>query len=305
MVSAPHEALHRIFQEDTSLFTRTFQRLGVALPTPRTVSVLSPDLTEIRPMERRADTVLFAEGTEETDDEIVIVESQSRPEPKKRRSWPYYVAYLHDKYDCDVTLLVVCPSKSTAKWAQRTIKIGPKGKPCMVVRPLVLGPDNVPAITSLAEAREDVVYTVLSALTHSRSKRAAAILEVLAAALDTIDTDSAGFLAEFTGVGLGGTAAKEVWRTLMSAQNYRYQSEFACQLREEGRAEGREEGREEGRAEGRAEGEALSVLHVLERRGIHVPSAVRDQILSCTDTTVLEGWLDRALTITSIEDLFG
>jgi hypothetical protein len=35
-----------------------------------------------------------------------------------------------------------------------------------------------------------------------------------------------------------------------------------------------------------------------------VPSAAREQILACTDTTVLDGWLDRALDATSVEDVF-
>ncbi|MBC6464643.1 hypothetical protein [Actinomadura alba] len=74
----------------------------------------------------------------------------------------------------------------------------------------------------------------------------------------------------------------------MSTQNYRYVSQL----------------RAESEARGEARGEAKAVLRVLDRRGIHVPSSVRDQILSCADTAVLEGWLDRALTITSIEDLF-
>jgi hypothetical protein len=46
------------------------------------------------------------------------------------------------------------------------------------------------------------------------------------------------------------------------------------------------------------------VLRVLERRGIAVPSAAREQILACTDTTVLDGWLDRALDATSFDDVF-
>jgi hypothetical protein len=283
VANSPHEALHRIFQEDTSLFARAFNRLlGVALPTPRTVSVLNTDATEIRPLERRIDTVLLAEV--ETGDQIVIVESQTERNDDKLTSWPYYIAYLHAKYECPVTLLVICPKQTTAKWARQPIEIGPAGLPCMVVRPFALGPDNVPAITDLTQACEDVLFTVFSALTHSRSENAAAILKVLAAALDTIDTDTAGYFAEFTEVGLGDTTARKAWRALMSTQNYPYVSQL--------------------RAQGRAEGEAKAVLLILDGRGIHVPQTVRDQITSCTDTTLLEGWLHRALTITSIEDLF-
>ncbi|MFD0850835.1 hypothetical protein ACFQ07_01185 [Actinomadura adrarensis] len=299
MTGSPHEALHRIFQEDTSLFTRTLHRvLGVQMPIPHAVSVISPDLTDTRPMERRADTVLLAES--EFRNQIVVVESQTDPEEQKRRRWPYYVSYLHDKHECDVTLLVVCSKEKTAKWARGPFTIGPPGNPCQVTRPFVLGPDNVPIINDLGHASQDVVFTVFSALTHSRSPQAAAILNVLAAALDTIDTDSAGFLAEFTEIGLGETAARSAWRTLMSAQSYRYQSEYACQLRSEAKAELRAEVEAEVKAEGKAE----LVLRVLKRRGIHVPSSTRDQILSCTETTTLERWFDRALDARSIEDVF-
>jgi hypothetical protein len=283
MVGSPHEALHRIFQEDTSLFTRTLQRvLGVTLPKPCAVSVLNTDVTEIRPLERRIDTVLLAQG--EGGDQILIIEAQTDPADDKLANWPYYISYLHEKHRCPVTLLVICPKPATAIWARKPIEIGLPGRPCLVTRPFVLGPDNVPAITDAAQAREDVIFTVFSALTHGRSPQAAAILEVLAAALDTIDVGTAGYFAEFTEAGLGDTPARKIWRTLMAAQNYRYESQL--------------------RAEGRAEGEAKAVLRVLERRGIHVPSSVREQILACTDTTVLDGWLDRSLTITSIEDLF-
>jgi hypothetical protein len=60
--SPEHEALHRIFQHDPALFTRSVSRiLGIPVPEPSDVSVLNVDLTEIRPVERRADSVLQVE----------------------------------------------------------------------------------------------------------------------------------------------------------------------------------------------------------------------------------------------------
>jgi hypothetical protein len=47
------------------------------------------------------------------------------------------------------------------------------------------------------------------------------------------------------------------------------------------------------------------VLTVLSARGIPVPSAVREQILACTDLAQLETWLRRAVTATTADDLFG
>ncbi|SDH48792.1 hypothetical protein [Nonomuraea jiangxiensis] len=78
----------------------------------------------------------------------------------------------------------------------------------------------------------------------------------------------------------------------MTMQNYRYKSEFAEMLREEGRAEGM------------AEGEAMSVVKVLEQRGVPVTASVRERILACTDLELLESWLIRALKATSAEELF-
>lgn len=58
MVSAPHEAMHRIFQYDPKLFGRLSVVLGFSLPTPVEVTVLPTDLTETDPVERRVDTLL-------------------------------------------------------------------------------------------------------------------------------------------------------------------------------------------------------------------------------------------------------
>ncbi|MFB4293902.1 hypothetical protein ACBI99_40150 [Nonomuraea sp. ATR24] len=130
-----------------------------------------------------------------------------------------------------------------------------------------------------------MVLAAFSAITHGTSRRVNVILDALAAALDTIDSDHAGFLAEFTEVGLGDTKARRLWRELMSTKTYRYQSEYAQQLR--------------------AEGEARSVLKVLEQRGVQVPDAVRERVMACTDTDLLDELLVRSLKVSSAEELFG
>jgi hypothetical protein len=79
-------------------------------------------------------------------------------------------AYLHDKYECPVVLLVVCNDAATADWARTPITIGLGGLTCMIVLAWVLGPDNLVPITDPAQAKEDVGLAVLAAITHSRSK---------------------------------------------------------------------------------------------------------------------------------------
>ncbi|AYY12082.1 hypothetical protein EF847_04505 [Actinobacteria bacterium YIM 96077] len=295
MVKFPHEGLHRIFQDDSMLFLRAFQKLlDIEFPEPRAISVINSDLTEMEPMERRADTILLVEA--DGGEHLLIIESQSTGDDDKRRSWPYYIAFLHDKYRAPVTLLVVCSRAVTAAWAREPIPIGLTARPSLVAYPLVLGPDNVPVILEVDEAADDVVLAVFSALAHKGAAQAGRILEALAEALNTIDPQSAAYLAEFTEIGLAGAAAFDMWRMLMTTMTYPYQSQL--------RSQGREEGREEGRAAGRAEGEARAVLRVLERRGVDVSEHERQRVMSCTDQATLELWLDRALVADSVDDLF-
>ena len=48
---------------------------------------------------------------------ILLVESQTESDEVRRRRWPYYIAFLQDKYECPVLLLVVCSKQETAEWA--------------------------------------------------------------------------------------------------------------------------------------------------------------------------------------------
>ncbi|MFC9977904.1 hypothetical protein ACFVH6_44060 [Spirillospora sp. NPDC127200] len=295
MVGTLHEVRHRLFQADPDLASRTLCRVfGRERLTACSATPINVDATEHRPLERRMDTVLLLEEPERR--RIVIVESQTKQDGKKRRSWPYYIAYLHELHGCPITLIVVCSDTATARWARSPIVIKDADDgdddAVMVVRPRVLGPDNVPVIRSVEEAVEDVPFTVLAAITHGRSRSVNAILDVVEQALDTIDVGFAAVLAEHLELGLTGTKAQTIWRAKMSAQTYRFQSEYANQLREEGREEGR------------LEGEARSVLRVLDRLGVHVPESVRAQILACEDEETIQNWLDRALTARSVEDLF-
>jgi hypothetical protein len=204
--------------------------------------------------------------------------------------------FLQDKYGCPVVLLVVCSKKATARWARQPIEIGLPDLIVMIVHPVVLGPDNVQAVTDPAEASLDATFAVFSALTHSRSPELNAILEALADALLTIDAETAALLTEITEVGLDNTAGQQKWRELMAT----YLPPFVSEFRLEGIRQGRQEGREEGLAEGRAE----AILRILDRRGIVVDDDARQTITSCADLDTLDTWLDRSLTATQVSELF-
>ncbi|WP_405555937.1 hypothetical protein [Streptomyces sp. NBC_01171] len=299
MVGSSHEALHRIFQKGPALLTRALQRvLHVPFPEPHEIAALNVDLTETEPVERRVDTLLRAETDEGT--YLLVVESQGKVDDRKRGSWPYYLSYLYEKYRCEPVLIVITQNSATARWAAQPIRLGFPGWHSLTVRPLVLGPDNVPVITDERQAEQDVPLAVLSAMTHGRGPQAAPILESLATALKTIDPDSAAVFVQFVDSCLADPQAKQMWRDLMTAIQYFWRHPLAEQVREEGREQGLEQGREEGRAQAKAE----MVLHVLEWRGIPVPEHVCERVNTCDDPDQLELWAQRAVHATYAEDLF-
>ena len=94
--------------------------------------------------------------------------------------------------------------------------------------------DVVPAITDPSTAARDIPLATLSAITHGKDDNAAAILKALAAALKTIDEETARIFAEFTELGLGTAPAAKIWRHLMSVDLSFFRSETSQRLRAEG-----------------------------------------------------------------------
>ncbi|CAM5653324.1 hypothetical protein SGRIM128S_09723 [Streptomyces griseomycini] len=222
---------------------------------------------------------------------LLAVESQGEPDSRKPASWAYYLSYVYAKYRVPPVLLVVCADRGTAAWAARQVDIGPRQWPSLTLRPLVLGPDDLPVIDSPAEAARDIPLTVLSAALHRRDPDAGAILNALAKALKGLsadDGDTADTFIELTEQGLGATPAADLRRHLMAVDLSFFQSQTAQKLR----------------AEGRAEGRAKDILLLLEHRGVEVTEEDRERIVGCGDLDVLGLWFTRAITATSVAEVF-
>ncbi|MEL5956353.1 hypothetical protein AADR41_16560 [Streptomyces sp. CLV115] len=287
MVSSPHEAMHRIFQEYPGLFSRVSEVLGVDIPPPTSATALPTDLTEARPVERRVDTLLRIE-TEHDGPFVLAIEAQGKKDPRKTASWPYYVSYLHNRYGLPVLLLVVCQDQATAEWAARPISIGVRQWQTLTLNPLVAGPHNMPVITDVAEARKDLALATLAAITHADNPDVGAILKTLSAALRDTPEAIADPIVELTAQGLGNRPAAQQWRNLVAVDLSFYKSPLSEEIRDEGRAEGRAEG----------------LLLVLEARGIALDEETREKITGCDDPQLLRQWLNRAATATTVEDVF-
>jgi hypothetical protein len=168
----PHEALHRIFRIDETVFADAMsQALGVSMPVPAGIDELNVDLTEYISIDRRSDTVLRVRaGTgNPADDFILLVESQTDKDEARRYSWPYYIAYLQAKHRLDIVFLVVTPKDETARWAREGFRTGPPKLPglvCQVTVPAVIGPSDTPVLTEAEGAARNVYFSSLCALAH-------------------------------------------------------------------------------------------------------------------------------------------
>ena len=291
MVSSPHEAMHRIFQEHPGLFSRVSEVLGITIAPPVSVTVMPTDLTENRPLERRVDTLLRLD-TENDEPLLLAIEAQGKKDADKPASWAYYLSYLYTKYRLPPLLLVVCQDRATAEWASRPVPIGPRQWPALTLRPLVAGPHNMPVITDVAEARKDLALTTLAAITHAADPDIGAILKTLSSALRDVPEIIADPLVEFTAQGLGNRPAAQQWRNLVAVDLSFYKSFMA------------EEIRDEGRTEGRTEGIAQGILLFLAQAGVDVSDEARGRITTCGDLDTLNRWLLRAPTARSVEDVF-
>ncbi|MFE6100950.1 hypothetical protein ACFVQ4_13395 [Streptomyces laurentii] len=293
MVTSTHETAHRIFQDRPELLPPVFDILGVPLPAKAEIDVLTPDTTEIRPLERRVDTVLRV-APPDGDGFLLAIEAQGRRDPAKASSWTYYLGYLRAKYDLPALLLVVCQDRPTARWAAGPFRTGYGDWTALTLQPLVLGPGNVPVITSPDVATRNLAMTAFSALTHASDPEAPAILEALAKALGTADEESYSYYSEILEIGLAGhTPAQNIWSKLMAVGSY-----FP------GRGTLVERTFLKGEAQGKVEAKAESVIRVLNARRIDVPAEALQRIEDCADLSTLDRWLDLAVTAARVDELF-
>ncbi|MFC9976264.1 hypothetical protein ACFVH6_35765 [Spirillospora sp. NPDC127200] len=283
MVKPPHEAMHQIFRNDDLMITAALECLtGTTVEKVRHVDELPGDVTTL-PLEGRVDSVLMAE----LDDALCVlaVEAQNEKDGDKETQWPLYVAYLYAKYQVPVALLVVTNRASTAAWARRPLKVEvPSLCTTMVMTTIVFGPDNVPLVTDLEQARVNVGFAAFAALVHGRSSEVVGILEVLQVALNGVDVKTAKKLARITEAGLINPLAKQKWKELMSARTFEYQTDLETQ--------------------GQVKGEAKMLLRALDNRGIALSKEGRERITSCTEESQLFAWFDRVPDIASEEELF-
>ncbi len=322
-----HEAPLDVLREHPQVLLELLALGQVQLPlsSQTTVTVLESTAIEVVPAHRHADFVAELRDTADGPlRAIVILEVQRRADPEKPRAWIQMVASALGRHAVRVVLVVLTFDEATASWARQ-----PRDEGALVLRPIVLGPRDLPHLASIDYAREHLLLAVLVALARSaevagrgpRGLTAEAEADVLRAAEAVTELTDPRLRQRLASL-IEGAAPAEIRanilrlleeRGMRSLEIIREEGrnegrvEGRAEGRNEGRAEGRNEGRNEGRAEGRAEGEvrgeARTLLKLLRLRGFAVDDATAERVLGTTDVSVLDRWVERSLSARSLQEV--
>ncbi|WP_068065326.1 hypothetical protein [Nocardia xishanensis] len=295
MPSYLHEGVLELFRADPSLAATLIAReCGVPLPDFSGAKAEACDFTDMGPKEYRGD---LAFGMRDDSGGYVLgicVEVQLAIKRDRAWSWPVYLATLRSRLRCPVLLLVVTPNRQVAEWAGAPIELGHPG---LTLRPLVLGPNNMPLVTDPIEAQWSPERAVLSAMAYGSGPHMDEVLQSFLAGLMKTDDERAGMYHDLVDDVLSEAASRRL-EELMT-MTYEYRGRIARKYVAQGREEGWQEAREEGLAE-----VARVVLTVLDARGVTLSEAQRSRIEDCRDLGQLEDWARRAATITTADELF-
>jgi hypothetical protein len=307
MPSFLHEGLIALVRDQPAFAADLLtQLLHVELPPFTEARLAETALNELVPVEYHADAVvLFGNGRPVFG---TIVEAQLQRDERKRYTWPLYAVGARARHECPVVVVVVTPDAATARWAGEVFDLGGGNH----WGAYVIGPDGIPIVVDVEQAVRQPHLAVLSAVAHGGGdpRTAAATAAAAALAVDRFPEEQRLLYSALIEAAMSDAARRE-FQMLPKTPDFFSEAQRRSFYRgkeegkAEGKAEGRAEGKEEGRAKGKAEAKAEMLLRVLTQRGLAVSEARQRQILDCGDQATLDRWWDRALAITSIEQLFG
>ncbi|WP_437736415.1 hypothetical protein [Sorangium sp. So ce1335] len=284
MPSVTHEALVELFKNRPTLAAEMLHdALGQPVPAFTEARIVSSDLTEVLPSDRRADViVVLLVGEQQRPAMAIVVEVQLGVDPEKPYSWPVYVSQTRARHRCPTWLLVVAIDPAIARWCARPIEAGHPG---WILTPLVLGPEGVPVVSDAEQAKAAPEVAVLSAMAHGQGEAAEAIGAAFLAAVAGLDEERRTMYWDLVLSSLNA-AARRTLEAMMKA-GYEFQSEFARSYV----------------AKGEIKAKAHDVLAVLEARGLEVPAEVRERVLASTDLAELDRWVRRAAVVGDAREL--
>jgi hypothetical protein len=226
----------------------------------------------------------------------LLVDIQRAEDIAKQRRWLAGAAVLYDTRGVMGDVVVITHDAAVALWAADVAHVEGPGGTELWLRPVVvkLTLDEVDAL--LAEERSDLAVMASWAVHDQKGPRAKAVVR---AAVSTInkETDSElrqEMLRAMISM-LGETLAREIEEFLMTPLPIQDSPVYTRIVQT---LEAR------GEARGKASGKTDALLKLLSVRSIVVDDATRENIVACMDIATIDRWFERAITATTLEEIF-
>jgi hypothetical protein len=242
----------------------------------------------------------------------VVAEVQTGPPGKSRSlSWPAYAANARARHKCDSILMVFATNPNAARGSAKVI---PTGHPGWDLAPLVCGIGRMPGTPPEGgrfAAELVLLHIITGELTlGSHDSRMFALAAVKSAPLPRRLRYARYIRA------LAPSRARKPLEELMTTV---LKDDFMDGLIAEGLQKGIEKGIEKGLQKGIEKGLRKGLKKGLEKGSLQkaqqmmlqlldkrfsVPDDIRKRIETCTDTAAMDTWFDRAITATSLDEVF-
>jgi hypothetical protein len=283
--SLMHEGVIELVR-DKPAFAASLLRelLHVEVPRFDEARLTEAAFNQLVPVEYHADAVvLFVDFIDERNKPVLgtIFEVQFERKERKRYTWPLYAVAARARHECPFVLTVVSPDAVVARWAGQPIDLG-NG---MFV-PRVIGPEGIPQVTDRDQEVREPQLAVLSVVAHGGGEVATAVSIARAAvsAVLSLPEEQRLLYSVLIEQALSEAARKALD---MEPQIEKFFTEAHRRSYDQGEAKG----------------EAKALLMILKRRGLAINDEQQHQIVTCTDLATLDRWLDRALSVTSVDEL--
>lgn len=290
-----HAALIELFRQEPELVTWLVERFaGVEIPAEHSSSATDPLLKVVNLAPDVAVLVRDSHG------KLVLalpVEVQRDKDPEKRYTWPCYEALIRERFRCPTHVLVIALRKDVAEWARQPIVHGTS-----VMYVIVLGPEDIPRITDLAEARANPALAVLSAAIHARFADGHRVSRAAVEALTCLPDAHLRVYSPLVFGNLSQAAIHVILEDIMQEhqENPRQEEGIGYEATMEILLDLRARSRDEGALRNRA----AMLLRLLDRRALAVDEATRARVTACEDAVQLEAWFDRAVVASCIDEVF-
>jgi hypothetical protein len=300
MPGLKHQSIVQILRDEPQLLVMFLGRSGFRLPSGAIPVIADSDLSHRGPRllkELRSDNVFLFQGMHEK--VAVVVEVQtSRPNHKRKLTWPCYVTSAREVHDCKAYLLVVAASRDALTGSEHVIEIG---QPGFNLRPFVSGRDRLPPPGGPFFGPELTMLHVLTGtLDLSVHEARMFALASIAEAVPDRYRRYVHLIRIFT--------PRHARQELEQLMEDLFKDPFIDRFLEEGKQigieRGMEQGMQQGMEQGMQQGMGRVLLTLLAARGLAIPNQVRTRISECTDPDLLDRWATRAATSTTIDEVF-